>query len=207
MKKGTAPSGTKSIFNMEKYQFFLDADFEISNRCCAIMKKDPVHKYNKLTGRVPITAQMASESILRLQKWLQNGCNAFELKNPISNPMAFWTEQDILHYCVKYNIKLASVYGNIVPDTKNEIDGQMTVSDYIGVADDTPLKTTGCDRTGCILCGFGCHLEKKGEGRFLRLKEIHPNAYKALDVIENNGVTMREAIEWINEHGGFNIEL
>lgn len=38
------------------------------------------------------------------------------------------------------------------------------------------LQTTGCDRTGCIFCGFGCHLEK-GEGRFERLKRTHPRQY------------------------------
>lgn len=43
------------------------------------------------------------------------------------------------------------------------------------------------------------------EGRFERLKETHPGMYKLLDVIENNGVTYREAIDWINEHGNMNI--
>lgn len=31
------------------------------------------------------------------------------------------------------------------------------------------------------------------------------NKHKLLDVIENNGVTYREAIDWINEHGNMNI--
>ena len=31
--------------------------------------------------------------------------------------------------------------------------------------------------------------------------------YNLLDVIKNNGVTMREAIEWINKNGGFDIKL
>ena len=35
---------------------------------------------------------------------------------------------------------------------------------------------TGCDRTGCIFCGFGAHLEK-GESRFQRLKKTHPRQY------------------------------
>ena len=53
----------------------------------------------------------------------------------------------------------------------------------------------------CILCGFGCHLEK-GEGRFERLHRTHPKAYKVLDHVTNSGVTYRQAIEWINENNG-----
>lgn len=66
------------------------------------------------------------------------------------------------------------------------------------------LKTTGCQRTGCALCAFGCHLEK--ESRFLRLKETHPKFHNLLYVLKNNGVTYAEAIDWVNEHGNMNIK-
>lgn len=88
----------KSMFSMERYQFMLDAPFEIAPTCCSVMKKTPMKHYAKESGRVPITAQMASESRLRTQIWLRQGCNAFEAKNQMSNPMAFWTEQDVLLY-------------------------------------------------------------------------------------------------------------
>ena len=39
------------------------------------------------------------------------------------------------------------------------------------------LCTTGCNRTGCIFCGYGCHLEK-GEGKFQMLKRTHPKQYE-----------------------------
>lgn len=39
-----------------------------------------------------------------------------------------------------------------------------------------PLCTTGCDRTGCIFCAFGAHLDK--EPRFERLKQTHPRQYE-----------------------------
>ena len=39
------------------------------------------------------------------------------------------------------------------------------------------LKCSGCQRTGCIFCGFGCHLEK-GETRFQRLAKTHPKQYE-----------------------------
>lgn len=95
----TIPSESdRSMFSCERYQFFLDAPFEICNNCCNIMKKNPSKDYQKKTGRVPITAQMASESRLRTQVWLKNGCNAFDAKKPISNPLSFWVEDDILYY-------------------------------------------------------------------------------------------------------------
>ena len=204
----------RSAYSQEKYKFFLDAPFEISNRCCNEMKKNPAHRYHKETGRNPIIATMASESRLRTQKWLENGCNGFNLTIPTSNPMSFWTEQDVLLYIKLNNIPICSVYGDIVYDYESVdmVQGQMTISDIKGFEDcdlfdaqRPPLKTTGCDRTGCVLCGFGCHLEKDGEGRFELLKETHEGLYNLLDVCENNGITYRQAIDWVNEHGNLNI--
>ena len=205
--KANIPSKDRSQFSQERWKFMLDAPFEISNRCCNVMKKEPVHRYAKQTGRQPITAQMASESKLRTQKWLANGCNAFNLKNPISNPMSFWTEQDVLLYIKTYNIPIASVYGDVVVDYggMGQVEGQMSIADFMDAEEfdlDRPLlKTTGCNRTGCVLCAYGCHLEK-GESRFERLKRTHPKHYALLDKLKNSGVTYREAIDWINEHNG-----
>lgn len=208
--KANIPNNDKSMFSQERWKFFLDAPFEISNKCCNVMKKEPVHRYAKETGRHPITAQMASESRLRTQKWLKNGCNAFHGKSPISNPMSFWTEQDVLQYIKTYNVPIASVYGDVVIDyaSMGLPDGQLFLSDFIPGMKKKPLdmvdpllKTTGCKRTGCVLCSYGCHLEK-GESRFERLKKTHPKHYALLDKLTNSGVTYREAIDWINEHNG-----
>lgn len=51
---------------------------------------------------------MASESVLRKKDWLEKGCNAFDNKNPISKPMSFWTEQDVLTYLKKIRYRLLS---------------------------------------------------------------------------------------------------
>ena len=137
----------RSMFSCERYQFFLDAPFEISNRCCTVMKKEPMHRYQKETGRNPMTAEMASESRLRTQVWLNNGCNMFDLKNPKSTPMAFWTEQDVLLYIYENHIPIAPPYGEIVKE--NEVDGQLDFADLEIFDLGRPiLKTTGCDRTG-----------------------------------------------------------
>lgn len=152
-------NGETSIYNIKKWKFLLDAPFKINNQCCDVMKKKPAKQYAKETGRKPIIGTMAAESRLRYHHWLENGCNAFESKSPTSQPLSFWTEQDILNYIKQFDVPYCSVYGNIVPDDEG-----------------TLLKTTGCDRTGCIFCMFGCHLEKE-PNRFQRLKETHPRQY------------------------------
>ena len=180
-------NGRPSEFNCPKYQFFLEAPFEISSACCDVMKKRPLHKYNKQTGRFAITAQMACESLVRRKNWLKNGCNGFRMTTPISNPMAFWTEQDVLKYIIDNDLPLCSVYGTIV----NSEEGK--------------LATTGLDRTGCMFCGFGCHLEKRS--RFVNMKYTHPKQYDyIMRPKEKGGLNYKEVIDWINEHGNLHIE-
>ena len=164
-----------SKFSKEKYKPLIDADFNMSDLCCDVMKKKPSYDYQKKTGRKPIIATMTEESMLREKNWLKSGCNAFDDKHPKSQPMSFWTEQDVLEYIKKYDIPIASVYGSVKYE---EMPEQMRIEDFGIECGTGKLKTTGCSRTGCIFCGFGCHLEKAGEGRFERLKETHPRQYE-----------------------------
>ena len=89
--------------------------------------------------------------------WLKNGCNGFDMKSPISNPMSFWTEQDVLEYLRLTGIPYDSIYGDIV-----ESGGRFA--------------TTGAQRTGCMFCMFGAHLEKS-PNRFQRMALTHPKQY------------------------------
>jgi 3'-phosphoadenosine 5'-phosphosulfate sulfotransferase (PAPS reductase)/FAD synthetase len=142
----------------EKWKYLVEAPFYISEKCCDVMKKRPAKIFTNQTDRKPFIGTMASESRLRYQKWLQHGCNSFEKNNPSSQPLSFWTEQDILQYIKQFDVPYCSVYGEIVSDGDK-------------------LKVTGCDRTGCMFCMFGCHLEKE-PNRFQRLKETHPRQYE-----------------------------
>lgn len=177
----------------------------ISSKCCDVMKKGPVHSYMHKTGRKTISGQMASESRLRTMQWLHNGCNGFNLKSPISNPMAFWTEQDVLLYIYKNKLPIASVYGEVVKE--QEIDGQIDLEDLGLFELERPLlKTTGCKRTGCMFCGFGCHLEKS-PGRFERMKQTHPKQYDyIMRPWEDGGLNYKAVIDWINENGNLDIK-
>lgn len=172
-------NGEYSQFNQQKWRFMLDAPYMISDQCCAVMKKRPSKKYAKETGRKPFLATMAHESRLRMSKWLHFGCNAFDQKEPTSQPMSFWTEQDVLHYIKKFNVPYCSVYGDIRVKLRSDADeGQINVIDFLECYEpEDTLETTGCNRTGCIFCMFGCHLEKE-PNRFQRLKETHPRQYE-----------------------------
>ena len=167
--------GQKSQFNKEKWlPLARDAPFLISHYCCFKMKKSPMHKYQTAHKYKPILATLAEESRVRKQAWIRHGCNAFESKNPMSQPMSFWTEQDVLAYIVKYHLPIASVYGDIV---SLGTDGNSYPAVDVTGEVQCNLKCSGCQRTGCVFCGFGAHLEK-GETRFQRLAFEEPRKYE-----------------------------
>lgn len=86
---GGGKNGTTGKLS-KRWRPLLDADFEITNKCCDVMKKRPMKKFEKET--------------------------------------------------------------------------------------DKGLKTTGCDRTGCMFCMFGLHLEKN-PNRFERMQKTHPKQW------------------------------
>ncbi len=58
-----------------------------------------------------------------------------------------------------------------------------------------------------MFCGFGCHLDHQGEGRFTALKRTHPKIYDyIMRPWEEGGLNYKEVIDWINEHGDLHIE-
>ena len=163
----------------KKWQYLINAPFKISDKCCDVMKKNPAKEFEKETGLHPIIGTMTEESLQRKSNWLAYGCNAFTKKRPTSQPMSFWTEQDVLEYLKKFDVPYASVYGDIVEEE--------------GV-----YHTTGCPRTGCVFCGFGCHLEKE-PNRFQKLKETHPKLWNyCMKSIDDGGLGLKEVLEYIN---------
>ena len=166
-------------YSMAKWKPLRDSDIPISHMCCEIMKKRPAKKYEKQSGNKPIVGTMASESQNRRTSWLRHGCNSFDSIRPISQPMSFWTEQDVLEYISLTGISYAQVYGEIIKDKNGK------------------YHTTKCDRTGCVFCGFGCHLEKE-PNRFQRLKETHPKLWKyCMRDWDNGGLGMKNVLEYI----------
>lgn len=145
----------------KKARRLLYAPFKISHKCCNVMKKSPCVSYERQTGRCPIIATMAEESALRRNSWIRHGCNNFNSNRPKSNPMSFWTENDVLEYIVAKGIPIASEYGQIVR------------------GEDGRLRTTGLKRTGCMFCLFGIEHEDT-PNRIQRLAETNPKIYRHL---------------------------
>ena len=157
----------KPIFNVSKWAFLLDAPFKISASCCDVMKKSPFRRYERVTGFKPIVGTMAVESRLRTQAWLRTGCNAFENKRPISQPLAFWLEKDIWDYIRRFNVPYSKIYD------------------------------MGYQRTGCIFCMFGCHLEKY-PNRFQRLSQTHPKLYEyCMKPASEGGLGLAAVLDYI----------
>lgn len=159
-----------ALYDRRRWKFLTEAPFLISDKCCDYTKKEPAKTFEKNNKILPVTAVMAEESFLRRNRWLRHGCNVFDGKRPQSKPMSFWRNQDVLNYILQEQIPICSVYGEIMA-----FDGE---NYYPSTLCDAPLKCTGCQRTGCVFCAFGAHLEKGDDRRFIRLKETHPNHWK-----------------------------
>lgn len=166
LDKHGKPSKFKERY--KKYKYMLEALFDTSQLCCDVMKKKPAKKYETETGRKPVVATMTEESEQRQDSWLKYGCNSFEGDRPMSKPMSFWTEQDVLQYLRITGIPYATVYGEI-----EEEDPQISL---FGAEECGKLVTTGCDRTGCMYCMFGIMSDKE-PNRFQRMKQTHPRQY------------------------------
>lgn len=167
----------------KKWQYLSNKEFtkfDISEVCCDILKKEPFRRYHKRTGRYPFVGITQDESFGRENKYNHTGCNVYDGKTKKSQPLGFWTKQDVLRFKVEYNIPICSVYGDVYQNNQGMY--------YL----------TGEQRTGCILCGFGCHLEAE-PNRIQRLslsdKFTHRAIYKWGMELKNNDVTYKEALE------------
>lgn len=187
--------GQLSHYNCARWGFLIDAPFDTTSTCCNIFKKKPSKKYEKESGRHPITGSTTAESKQRETTWLKQGCNAFDIDRPTSTPMAFWTEQDVLLYIKDNSLPIASVYGNIVYTDEDGMEYDEPVFN-----ESMQLKTTGVERTGCMFCLFGAHLPENPP-RFVQMKQTHPKQYNyIMRPKEEGGLNYKEVIDFINEN-------
>lgn len=167
-----------ALYDCSRYAYLLNAPFKVSSKCCNIMKKKPFHEYEKSTGRKGFVGTMAIESQLRKTVYLKHGCNAFDNIRPLSSPLGFWTEQDILEYLSTFNVPYCSVYGDIVFK-----DGK-----YI---------TTGLNRTGCMFCMYGMSQDGK-LNRFQHMQHTHPNVYNyCMKPVGQGGLGLQEVLSFM----------
>lgn len=115
----------------KKWRFLIDAPFKISEKCCDVMKKSPIKSFEAREKLKPFIGTMACDSNIRKINYQRYGCNAFEIKQPLSAPLGFWREEDVWSYLETNNVKYSKIYD------------------------------MGYKRTGCMFCMFGLHMEGK----------------------------------------------
>lgn len=128
------------------------APFKASPECCKWMKEKPCEDWQKANNMIPYLGLMASEGGQRELGLTKNGCNYYSKTTIRSCPFAIFSRQDLLQLALDLKVPVPAIYGEIVRD----LDGT--------------LKTTRAQRTGCSMCGFGIHMEKRPH-RFDRLRE------------------------------------
>jgi 3'-phosphoadenosine 5'-phosphosulfate sulfotransferase (PAPS reductase)/FAD synthetase len=123
---GWRKDGTHSPMSKipHKWQFLIGAPFNVSDMCCYHLKKRPLKNIG-----APIVGVRAAEAKNRKNTYLRTGCNAFEISQPRSWPMAFWTDRDVKEYIAIKSLRYCPIYD------------------------------MGYRRTGCFSCAFGIHLE------------------------------------------------
>lgn len=135
------------------------ANFPVSADCCYYMKEKPADDWAKEHNSVPFLGLMASEGGQREMGLIKNGCNYFGKNTIRSCPFAIFTRQDLLQLALDLNVPVPKIYGTIERKSNGE------------------LYTTRAQRTGCSMCGFGIHMEKRPH-RFDRLYEDNPKEWE-----------------------------
>lgn len=134
-------------------------DFRVSSKCCYYLKEKPCDDWAKEHNSVPYLGLMASEGGRRAKSLRINGCNYFGKSTIRSAPFAIFSRQDLLQLALDLNVPVPEIYGSI----ERKEDGT--------------LYTTKAQRTGCSMCGFGIHLEKRPH-RFDLLRERNPKEWQ-----------------------------
>lgn len=147
-------------------------DFLVSSKCCYYLKERPCDDWAREHNSVPFLGLMASEGGRRQKALMMHGCNYFGKSAIRSAPFAIFDRQDVLKLALEmdewYRCNRSLFPGGvdtIIPAEYGEI-----------VNENGALRTTRAQRTGCDICGFGIHLEKRPH-RFDRLLEDNPAAY------------------------------
>lgn len=135
------------------------APFKVSNKCCLYMKEKPCDQWARENKSRPFLGLMASEGGQREEALVEHGCNYFGKTVIRSAPFAPFLRQDILQLAIDLDVPVPEIYGEIA---KKE---------------DGTLYTTKAQRTGCSMCGFGVHMEKRPH-RFDQLRERNPREWE-----------------------------
>lgn len=144
--------------NANEGTHYQNAPFLVSDKCCYYLKEKPCDDYAKANDSYPYLGLMASEGGRRQKALMMHGCNYYGKTTTRSAPFAVFSRQDLLQLALDLQVPVPSIYGKIVRDH------------------DGTLRTTKAQRTGCSMCGFGIHMEKRPH-RFDLLRESNPKEW------------------------------
>lgn len=156
-------------------------DFKVSSKCCYYLKEKNCDDWAKENHSVPFLGLMASEGGRRAKALRMHGCNYFGKSTIRSAPFAIFNRQDVL----KLALEIDQMWKNCLKDKYHKRlmqEGKLSESfkmpdsiipeiyGTIEIKNDGTLYTTKAQRTGCSMCGFGIHMEKRPH-RFDQLYE------------------------------------
>ena len=93
-------------FSKAHYAWLVDAPFKISSDCCKILKKDPMHAYEKESGRKAIIGMKGIDSRLRMTNLKQHG----SIQDEKCTPLGIWSNEDIWQYIRSRKIPYCHIY-------------------------------------------------------------------------------------------------
>ena len=161
-------------------------NFKVSNDCCYWLKEKPCDDWAREHQSYPYLGMMASEGGQREEALTDHGCNYYGKTTMRSAPFAPYMRNDILKLALEMDDwyhKNMDVFEKLYYEQPYSKDKNGNVIPYEPVDSIIPdiygdvvqdqcgnLRTTGAQRTGCSMCGFGIHMEKRPH-RFDKLRE------------------------------------
>lgn len=140
-------------------------NFKVSSKCCYYLKEAPCDLWAKEHHSVPFLGLMASEGGQRAEALEEHGCNYWGKTTARSAPFSFFYHSDVIRLAVDLGVHIPEIYGEV--KTRENPD----------LPDGIEYYTTGEQRTGCSMCGFGIQLEKRPH-RFDRLYQRSPQEWE-----------------------------
>lgn len=168
-------------------------NFKVSNDCCYWLKEKPCDDWAKKHESYPFLGMMASEGGQREEALTDHGCNYYGKTVMRSAPFAPYLRNDILRLALEMDrwyhehieifekLYYEQEYskdkdGNVIP--YEPVDTIIpTIYGEIIEDDSGNLRTTGAQRTGCSMCGFGIHMETRPH-RFDHLRVRNPKEWE-----------------------------
>lgn len=168
-------------------------NFKVSNDCCYWLKEKPCDDWAKEHNSFPYLGMMASEGGQREEALVEHGCNYYGATVTRSAPFAIFMRNDILRLALemdKWYKEHVEVFEQLYYQQPYSKDKQGNIIPYEPLKSIIPeiygevkqhengdYYTTRAQRTGCSMCGFGIHLERRPH-RFDRLREDNPNEWQ-----------------------------